>query len=140
MKLKHKFSNDVAVVTIEGKLVGGPENSKKFHSLFRSLIEVGHPRIVVDLGRTSWANSQGIGMLIGAYTSARKAGGDLVLARVLDRISGILSVTRLYLIFRVFDTQAAAITHLSAQLDPTAGKLPVAGEDAPGDMMTRKPI
>jgi anti-sigma B factor antagonist len=131
MKIKHKIVDGVAVVAIHGKLIGGPEHSSDFHSAIRSLIEAGHTRLAINLGRTTLANSQGIGMLIGAYTSARKAGGDLVLARVLDRIAGILSVTRLYLIFRVFDTEAEAVAYLSGEDKGAPGARPGVKEDAP---------
>lgn len=130
MKLKHKMIGDVAVIEIHGKLIGGPGESSDFHSFIRSLIDAGHTRLVVNLHRTSWANSQGIGLLIGAYTSARNKGGDLVLTHVLDRIAGILSVTRLYLIFRVFDSDDEAVANLAAADAPKQGSK--GGEDTPG--------
>ncbi len=54
-------------------------------------------------------NSSGLGMLIGALTSARNAGGDLKLAAVPKRVQTLLSVTRLTDIFETHDTAAAAV-------------------------------
>ena len=77
--------NGAVVVDVEGKLVGGPE-SGDFHGLIKRLLEDGEKRIVINLQETPWANSQGIGLLIGALTSVTNAGGKLALAQAGERI------------------------------------------------------
>lgn len=120
MKLTQKEIHGVTVMEIRGKLIGGPDNSDLFRDVVRSLVASGRKRIVVDLHRTQWANSQGIGLLIGAFTSVKNSGGELVLARVIDRIHDILSVTRLLLIFKAFENVEGAIGYLSG--DSKGGK------------------
>jgi anti-sigma B factor antagonist len=112
MKLTKKEIRGVVVVEIHGKLIGGAESSDEFHAFIKALLDDGKNRIVINLGRTSFADSRGIGMLIGAYTSVKNAGGDLVLSRVIDRINSILSVTRILLIFRTFDSDDEAVDYL----------------------------
>jgi len=135
MKLTRKEVRGIVVVSIHGKLFGGPDASDKFHQLFKSIIADGKKYVVVDLHRTSNANSLGIGMLIGAYTSMRNAGGDLVLACVIDRINGILIVTQLALIFKTFDTVDEAVDHLlkiaESQPDITADIKPETAGQSP---------
>ena len=111
MKLQTKIVGDVAVVHNKGKLIGGPENFENFHGTFRRILDEGYNKVVVDLGNTPWANSQGIGMLMGARTSIMNAGGELVLARAENRIRDILSITRLLLIFEDFPTVDDAVAH-----------------------------
>ena len=113
MKLKKREAYGAVIVDIEGKLIGGPDNVDEFHSFFKSLLDQGMNRIVVNLRKTPWANSQGVGMLIGAHTSATNAGGELVLSNILDRIDDILTTTRLLLIFKTFDTEEEAIKYLN---------------------------
>jgi anti-sigma B factor antagonist len=112
MKLTQREIRGVTVLEIRGKLIGGPDNSDLFRDVIKSLIANGAKRIVVDLHRTQWANSQGIGLLIGAFTSVKNAGGELVLAGVIDRIHDILTVTRLLLIFKTFENVEGAIGYL----------------------------
>jgi anti-sigma B factor antagonist len=112
MKLTQKMVKGAAVVEVHGKLIGGPDNCDLFHDCIKQIIESGTNRIIIDLHRTSWANSQGIGLLIGAYTSVKNAGGDLVLARVVDRINNILTVTQLALIFKTYETVDEALDYL----------------------------
>ena len=97
---------------IEGKLVGGPE-SLAFHDSFKEVLGEGKNKIIVNLRQTPWADSLGIGLLIGAYTSVKKAGGELVLAYAGERIQNILEVTQLVRIFKTFDSDEEAIAYLS---------------------------
>lgn len=123
MKLTKKDVRGVVVVSIHGRILGGPEESDKFHQFFKSIIEEDKTNIVVDLRRTSYANSIGIGLLIGAYTSAKNAGGDLVLAHVIDRIKNILTVTKLLLIFKTFEKVDEAVDYMlnKPEADKAAG-------------------
>ena len=114
LKLTKKEVPGAVIVGIEGKFFGGPENSDKFHSFFKKLVAEGHNKVVIDLGKTPYANSQGIGMLISTHTSLANAGGELVLARPTNRISDILTVTRLLLIFKSYDTVEEAVEYITA--------------------------
>ena len=120
MKLNKRDIAGIAVVDIEGNLIGGPENSDKFHGFFRSLLEDGYRNVVVNLKFTPWANSQGIGMLIGANTSVKKLGGELVLAHAEDRIHNILTVTKLDRIFPTLGTEDDAIRYFGGKAALTA--------------------
>jgi anti-anti-sigma factor len=115
MELTYKKTRGIMVVHARGKLIGGVEDAKTFHGLFQSLLNDGERMFVVDLVETPWASSQGIGMLISSYASVKRAGGQLVLANAVDRIKDVLTVTRLYLIFRVFHTVDEAIAHLTGR-------------------------
>lgn len=125
MKLTQKETSGVTVIEVHGKLMGGPENSDLVANTIKSLLDNGKKHVVIDLHRTRWANSQGIGLLIGAYTSLKNAGGNLVLARVIDRIHDILSVTQLLLIFKTFATTDGAVDYLiRPSVDTMAGSRP----------------
>ena len=111
MKLKKKEVQGAAIVNVEGNLVGGPE-AEKFHGFFKDIVSEGGKNVIVNLKKCPWANSQGIGMLIGAHTIVKNAGGELVLIHVVDRIESILVVTQLLRIFKSFDNQEEAFKYL----------------------------
>ena len=115
MLLTREFWGDVAVIKVHGKLVGGMQNTQLCHDCFGETLRSGTTQIVIDLEDAPWANSQGIGMLIGAYTSAKNANAELVLARVGVRIRDVLNVTKLSLIFRMHDTVEDAVVALKAE-------------------------
>ena len=82
------------VIEIRGKFLGsvdGPEFKQKLDELKQA----GKTNVVVDLGRTDFMDSSGIGALISGLTSMRKAGGDVRLANMEKRIRNLFLITRL---------------------------------------------
>ena len=110
MKIHQKELYGAVVLELNGKLTGGPE-AETFRNIFRTLMEEGKKNIIVNLKKVDWINSTGLGILIAGYTSVRKAGGDLVLCNVGDRIDSILYVTKLNLLFQAFDSEEEAAEH-----------------------------
>jgi len=88
--------------------MGGPD-SDYFRGIIVSLIEEGRIRVVVDLGKVSWLNSTGMGILLTAHTALRRHEGDLKLVNVTSRIKNILYITKLNLIFECYDSLEKAI-------------------------------
>lgn len=115
MDLIVKEMPGVDVVEIHGKLIGGTDNCDAFHSVFKSLLNKGKNKIIIDLSNTPWANSQGIGMLIGAHTSVSTAGGKLALVHVADRIKDVFVVAKLGLIFKTFESLDGAVGFLTGK-------------------------
>ena len=111
MKLKTREVYGAVIVDIDGHLVGGP-NSETFRRYIEGLLDQQKKRIIVNLHRVPWANSQGVGMLIGARKITKDAGGELVLAGVTDKIHSILTVTRLCMVFSTFTSVDDAVTCL----------------------------
>jgi anti-sigma B factor antagonist len=114
MELATRKIGDTTIIDVRGKLIGGLTHSEMFQRQIKSLLAEGEGNFVVCLRETPWANSQGVGILIGAYTSVRNAGGNLVLSHVTDRIRDILIVTRLITIFRDFESDEEAAAWLEA--------------------------
>ncbi|MEM1056898.1 MAG: STAS domain-containing protein [Bacteroidota bacterium] len=92
----------VAVVALEGDAMGGPDGSV-LHERLRQLRTDGQKQFVVDLNGVERMNSSGLGMLIGALTIVRNAGGNLVLANVHERVHQLLTVTQLLSVFSIFE-------------------------------------
>lgn len=91
--------DDVTVVTATEEL--DARNSEQAKAHFRSLVESGATRLVVDLSRLSFVDSSGLGALVAALKLARNAGGDVRLCGVSDQVRSIFELTRLT---RVFET------------------------------------
>ena len=111
MKISQREHYGVVILELQGKLTGGPE-AEQIRNIFKELVNDGKKNIIVNLKKVDWINSTGLGILISGYTSVRKAGGDLVLCHVGDRIDSILYVTKLNLLFHAFDDETAAAEFL----------------------------
>ena len=103
MRIKEKIEGDVAVLTLSGRMMG-PSDTGSFTSHIKNLTADGISKVVVDLGKMRWMNSTGLGALMAAMTSLRKAEGDLRLANVTEKVESLLIITQLIRIFETFDS------------------------------------
>jgi anti-sigma B factor antagonist len=108
MKISRKDRDDVVVLALSGKLMGGPD-ADKFHDQIRRILDEGHRQIVIDLADVEWINSTGLGILIAAHSTVSKADGRMKLLKVSKRVDSILMVTRLNMIFESYDDEAQAL-------------------------------
>ena len=102
MNIKQNPMGEVMVLVLSGKIMGGPDH-EKFQAEVKSLIADGHVDILLNMSRVSWVNSTGLGILVSAFHTLKKNGGQLKICEVSDRIDNILNVTQLKLVFETFD-------------------------------------
>ncbi len=104
---------NAVIITLKGNVMGGPDGAK-LHDTLKELKEQDKKNVVVDLSKTKFMNSSGLGMLISALTTLRNAGGDLRLANVADKIQSLLVITKLITVFKHFDSVEEAVESYSA--------------------------
>lgn len=97
------------VIEFKGNVMGGPD-AVNLNEKLHDLIENDKTNVIVDLGKVKFMNSSGLGMLIGALTTMKKAGGDLRIANATDKIESLLIITKLITVFKHYKTldEAAA--------------------------------
>ncbi len=83
-----------AVFEIKGRFLGSIDGAD-FKSQLADLLESGKNQLVVDLSKTDFMDSSGIGVLIGGLTSTRRSGGDMRLAGMNKRIKNLFLITKL---------------------------------------------
>lgn len=108
MAVKGKIVQDVAVVTVKGKMMGGRETDE-VHEKVKSLLTEGHKKLVIDLSHVKWMNSKGLGMLMATYTSCQNAGAKLKIAGAVEKVNSLLMMTKLLSIFESYDNTDQAI-------------------------------
>jgi len=108
VKIKQKREGDVMVLHLSGKIMGGPDH-EKFHTEVKTLIKEGSIDILLNMSKVNWINSTGLGVLVSAFHTLKKNGGQLKIAEVSERIDNILNVTQLKLVFETFETSAEGL-------------------------------
>jgi anti-sigma B factor antagonist len=108
MKISEDVKGDVAIIKLEGKVMGGPD-ATTFHGKLHELVSSGKKKVVVDLAKVAWMSSVGLGMLISALTTMKNNQGELRLANVTESIESLLTITRLVTIFKAFDSVDEAV-------------------------------
>ena len=115
---------DVLVLGLKGLIDGGPHVDEFQDQVKRALGE-GRTQILVDLKSVSYMRSQGVGMLIGAYTSVCNGGGEMKLMRPSGRVLSLLIITRINLVMDIHETEAEAIESFGeATADGVTGAAP----------------
>jgi anti-sigma B factor antagonist len=111
MKVKESISEGIALLSISGKMMGGPDHTI-LHDKVRGLISDNMNWVVMDLGKVEWLNSSGLGLLMGCLASCRGAGGDMVVSRADRRVNSIFMLTQVIKVFETFETNEEAIEAL----------------------------
>ena len=108
MDIQQREQDDVTILLLSGKIIGGPDASKVNDKL-HELAENGKTKIVADLSQVNWMNSSGLGILISALTTVRNAGGELKVAAATDKIRNLLTITKLTNVIKLYDSVDEAI-------------------------------
>ena len=113
MRIREEIRGDVAVLTVSGTLMNGPDVARFFDHA-RSLVKDGITSVVADFSRVKWFGSTMLGVLVKSLVYLNGAGGDLRLTGITEKIESILMATKLAGIFRTFDTPDRAVASFEA--------------------------
>jgi len=104
--------NGVYVITPRKNLAGGEETTELVSAVSGIAASEPVPRVVLDLGKISWASSLGIESLMRAKRYCTERNGWLRIAGVDKRIHDTMLVMRIEVLFDVVDTVEAAVSEL----------------------------
>ncbi len=107
LKISNKKVNGVTVVYCSGRIVFGDETSSLRETVKNLLGE--NLQVVLNLGGVSYIDSGGLGTLVGLYTSAKAAGGNVKLANLTQRVRDQLVLTKLVTVFEFYDSEEQAV-------------------------------
>ncbi len=89
----------VTVFRLQGDFISEPDQMS-FQQKVRELVGIGKTKLIVDLHDVHYINSCGIGSLVGALTTLRRAGGEIFLAETTQEVRAVFETTQLQQIFR----------------------------------------
>lgn len=113
MTLSSRKEQDVVVFTLADDVLGGAD-SLVLNEAIHEAIGEGTKKFVIELGDVKFMSSTGLGMLIGAHTTIKKANAHLVIAGATEKISELFYITKLDTIFALAAHTAAALDQLEA--------------------------
>ncbi len=101
MNIETKEMGGAIVVSLEGEvdLEHSPQARK---ALLDAVSE--NKKVVVDLSGVSYIDSSGIASLVEAFQTARKSGGEMILAMVSESALRVLQLARLDKVFTIAAT------------------------------------
>ena len=114
MKYNIKEQFNCVIIELKGNLMGGPA-AEQFREDLHDLIEQDKTNVIVNLGKVKFMNSSGLGIIIGALTTMKKAGGNLVICEADKKIENLLMITQLISVFKHYRTLKEAIQHYQSE-------------------------
>jgi anti-sigma B factor antagonist len=98
----------VAVVTPEGTLWGGDETGQ-LRETIEDLKKKENKHLVLDLGKVNHLNSTALGLLVSTHTNYTQRGGTVKLCALEKRISNLLVITKLSMVFDTYTSLEDAL-------------------------------
>ena len=98
------MTDAAGMAVVEGPTQFIIDNRAEVRDRVRAQLEQGHATVVVDLSRTAYVDSAGLGTLVLLNKEARAAGGCLVLAGLNDHVRDLLRLVRLDEVFTIAST------------------------------------
>lgn len=106
--IQTRTQDEVVILDLEGKVDGGPE-SREIHDQVKRALSGGAKRILLNMKGVPWINSLGVGVLIAAFVSAKRADAMLKLYGVEGRVQIVLTTNGVIPeVFEVFASEEEA--------------------------------
>ena len=105
------LSGDVVILYCAGRLVFGDETAA-FRERVKNIL-LGTKQIVVNLSRLEYIDSGGLGVLVAMLASTRKLHGEIKLVRPTRRVTDLLQLTRLNMVFKSYESDDEAVMAFS---------------------------
>jgi anti-sigma B factor antagonist len=109
LRATYRDAGPVTVVDIGGRITLG-EGSALLRRTIRELLDDGRTQIVLNLADVNYIDSSGIGELVTAFTTVKKAGGNLKLLHLTKKVHDLLQLTKLFTVFDVYSDEHAAVS------------------------------
>jgi len=119
LNISTRQSGSVTIVDLAGKIALG-ESNRALHDAIRKLIDDGNKSILLNLASVTVIDSSGLGELVASYASAERSGGSMKLSNLSDRFIELITITKLYTVFDVFDNEADALASFGSASEAAA--------------------
>lgn len=100
------------ILTLKGQFVGGDETDE-LRNTIKAVSEKESKHLIIDMDKVTYLNSTALGVLISAHAHYAKKSGKIVLCNVGKSIENLFVITKLTLVFPIFDTKEEAIKSIS---------------------------
>jgi len=98
----------VLVMDLDGRVSLG-ETNRQLHEALREAVADGKKKVVLNLAKVAAIDSSGLGEIVAGYSTLSAAGGTLKLINLPERVSDLMTITKLYTVFDIYDSEAAGI-------------------------------
>ena len=107
LRIGQRDIGPVTILDLTGKLAG--EASETLADRIDDLVDTGRTRLILNLGGVAFIDSAALGGLLSKRAAVMRAGGQLKLLNLTDRVWDLMVTTKLELVFETFSSEAEAV-------------------------------
>ena len=127
----------VTILDLAGKVTLGGSN-KQLHDAIKRLVFEGETQIILNLEKVTYIDSSGLGELVAGFSTLKANNGALKLLSVPGKVIDLMTMTKLYTVFEIFDQEIDAVYSFDVPAElatPTIDEKILAGASAPRSMI-----
>jgi len=113
MSTKIRQQNGITILEPQGKIIG-PSASELREAISPQVETSDTPRILINFEHVNKVDSTGLGVMMKARAVVARKKGRVGVINVSKHIGNLIVMSRLVSLFERFDTEAAAVSRLSA--------------------------
>ncbi len=98
---------DIHILRLEGYV--DAHTFTEFEEELTQLVEGGKYYLLLDLEKLTYINSTGLGLLMATFRQVRQHGGDLVIAKMSDKITNIFNLLGFSRLISTYATEEEAL-------------------------------
>lgn len=111
--VNERLRGGVSILDLEGRIAIG-ESNRHLHDAIRRLVMEGKNQIILNLARVKFIDSTGLGEIVAGYSTLKANGGELKLISIPPRVTDLMTVTKLYTVFEIYENEADGIDSFEA--------------------------
>ncbi len=108
MQIDERVVGDVIILDLKGTIVLN-EGDVVLRDKINSLIQQGKTKVVLNLAGVPYIDSAGLGEVVRTYSTVRRHNGNLKMVHLTKRITDLLTITKLLMVFETFDSEKEAL-------------------------------
>jgi anti-sigma B factor antagonist len=108
LNIKEREAGDAAILDLDGNIIMG-SGSTQLRETIRRLIQEGKEKIILNLAGVKYIDSSGVGELVSSSVALNRAGGQLKLLNLPEKVEEVMALSSLLSIFEVYEDESKAL-------------------------------
>ena len=108
MIVEKKHHDNFTILYVEGLIKLG-ESAEFFSAALETVLKNENANVIIDFTKIDYIDSTGIGELVGYMTKFSTQNRKLILVNPSDRVQKLMKLAKLDSVFKIYDTEEAAI-------------------------------
>lgn len=108
LNITTRRADSVVILDLAGQIRIG-ETNINLHNAVRELVDAGDKKVLLNMAGVTHIDSSGLGELVAGHATLEKNGGEMKLLGLNDRVTELMMITKLLIVFDTFDDEQTAI-------------------------------